>query len=190
MQQTFSLSRAHKYVERLHGEYDNALFQMTELLDPVVVHVQGDEDKALAQAEKLGALGVVAEKIHSAVTSIRLGIAAKNGEIGLHEKLAQRAALKRQIVSLERLLVHGSHTSSSSLDVEQVPAYMARTANQASLPTIRVRVLTEELKAKLDEQIAGLKRQEIRVGDEINELNHNKIVVEVDQEIAEMIGLT
>lgn len=189
MQHTFSLSRAHKLVERLHTQYDATLSQMESLLTPVTVNVVGDESKATKQAEKLAALGTEAEKISAVATAIRRAIAAKNGEIGLHEKLALRAALNRQINSLQNLLERGAYLSASALDGEQVTAYMARTAHQASLPVIKVKVFSEPVQAELEAQIAKLKRQEINVGDEINDLNHNKIDAEMDKDIAELIGL-
>lgn len=189
MQHTFSLSRAHKLVERLHSQYDATLSQMEALLTPVVVNVVGDESKADKQAEKFAALGTSAENISGVATKIRRAIAAKNGEIGLHEKLALRAALNRQINSLQNLLERGQYLSNTALDGEQVSAYMARTAHQASLPVIKVKVFSEKVQADLEGQIAKLKRQEITVGDEINDLNHNKIEAEVPQDIAELIGL-
>lgn len=190
MQYTFSLSRGHKYVERIHAEYDRTLSQMEAMLAPVTVNVVGDEARADKQVEKLNALGKAAEKLSATATTLRRAIAAKNGAIGLHEKLAHRAALNRQISSLETLLGQGGYASGSALEVDQVPAYMARTAHQASLPVIRVKVFNEQVQAELEAQIAKLNLQEIHVGDEINDLNHNKIEVEIDPGIAELIGLS
>jgi alkylated DNA nucleotide flippase Atl1 len=189
MQYTFSLSRAHKYVSRLHSEYDRNLEAQAEMIAPLIVHVLGDELKAEKQLLKMDLLAETAEKLAGASTAIRVAIAAKNGSIGLHEKLARRAALNRQIESLARLLLQAAHMSGSALEAEQVPAYIQRTAHQTTLPAIRVKVFTEKAQGEMEDKKIRLEREEQRLGDEINDMNQVSIQVDLDPEIAELIGV-
>lgn len=189
MSHTFSLSRAQKHVERLHAEHTRILEQQETLLSPVLVNVSGDEAKAEKHIIKFKALGATAQGISDAATTIRLAIAAKNGLIGIHEKLAERASLNRQIRLLEGLYAKGLYQSASALEVDQVPAYMARTANLTALPTIRVKVFNEGVQAEMEQKISKLKMAEMRVGDDINDLNQQKISVEISDEVAALIGM-
>lgn len=188
MEHTFSLSRAHKYVERLHAEHDRIFEQLSSTLSPITVHVVGDEDKADKQADRFKTLLESSDTISQALMNLRTAIAAKNGQIGLHEKLVQRAAISREIKALEAVLNQGVHYSGSAMEKDQVIPYMNRIAHMTSMQQVRVKVLSEALQETLEAKISKLKRQEIGVGDEINDMNGEKITVELDAEINTLIG--
>lgn len=185
----FSLSRAHKYVTRIHEKTDQINEQLTSLMMPIVVNVVGDESRATALRVKINDRLELIEKLAAGSTAIRLAIAEKNSAIGMHVHLANRAALSRQIQSLEAVLRHGQHASNSALDADQVPAYIARTSHLQTLPVVKVKVFNQDVQETLEEKIAKLKREELRLGDEINDLNSHQITVDLDAHIAEIIGL-
>jgi hypothetical protein len=186
---TFTLSRAHKLTERLTRERDQVFQDIATAVEPMTVNVMGEENRASeGQAEFSRLLKLVAS-LGTAKDVIRQAIAAENSRVGIHACLFKKADLHAEIRAYEGLLNASSYSQGSAIDKDSVVPYMSRISNMTSMHTVKVKVMTEDMKQELVRKIAALKREADRVSDDINDLNSHKISVEIDADVAEIIGL-
>lgn len=189
MTKTFTLSRAHKLVERLTRERDKIFEEISGVVVPLTVNVEGDESRANEGKAEFGRLLKLAAKIGKAKDVIRDEIAAANSRIGIHVCLFKKADLLAELKSYKGLLQTSLYNQANAIEQDQVPAYMARISGMTSMQHVKVKVFTESMKQDLVTKIEQLQRQADKVGDDINDLNANKITVDIDADVAEMIGL-
>jgi hypothetical protein len=186
---TFTLSRAHKLTERLSRERGQIFQNIGAAIEPVTVNVIGDEERiSVGQAEFNRLLKLIAS-LSTAKDAIRQAIAAENSKAGIHACLFRKADLLAETRAYEELLNMSTYSQGSAIDKESIVPYMTRISSLTSMQTVKAKVMTEDMKQELVRKIAALKRESDRVSDEINDLNSRKISVEIDADVAEMIGL-
>jgi uncharacterized protein YjbJ (UPF0337 family) len=189
MSKTFTLSRAHKLVERLTRERDKIFEEISGVIVPLTVNVQGDENRADEGKAEFARLLKLAAKIGTAKDAIRDQISMANSKIGIHTCLFKKADLLAELKAYKELLQASLYNQANAIEQDQVPAYMARISGMTSMQQVKVKVFTDSMKQELLAKIDQLQRLADKVGDDINDLNANKITVNIDDDVAEMIGL-
>ena len=184
------LGRAHKVIERLTRELGSRTRMLSLSLSPMRMQAPEDAEARITRRRDEVSEGLAeVVKLREALLAVRVAVAEKNSEVGIHALLAKEAVLKGEVATLGELvdaadLSHGIDLVSLAGAFER----MASSGNMHMQPSVNV--ATESLYAQLSKQLEVARARLDAMGDEINDLNSSsKICVELDDKVAALIGL-
>lgn len=192
--ETFSvtLSRAHKLAERVREKMTEAQMQISDLLDGVALPLDGSPEFIAELNDKESSSVTQLEKANlysAAYAHIRHMIGMVNSTSGVGQALAQREHLLRQIKTLKAALLSARSPSMTrsyfaSLDLDKL-----RSTNSNAHYGVRVRVAGEELISKLETDLAQAQRDEMRLSDQLADLNAARVHLKLPLEVAVELSL-
>jgi hypothetical protein len=193
---TLSLTRWHKVAERLTRAYT----QLTEAAQTVLTGTKVTGYLGTTQVERLR--GQAAEhleglrhafRLQDALVGIRRAIGEANARTGVNAELAEHDALARRQRFLERLLAAQTPQMIALEELDKLPApqlpptqnrYFSET--EAALP---VRTLDAPSEAALRAEVEELRTRAYALADHINDLNRERLTLELSEEAAQAAGL-
>ncbi|MFK4132218.1 hypothetical protein ACI2KR_07985 [Pseudomonas luteola] len=187
-----TLNRAHKISQRLTQHINEKNSQLSMLLSSVKIRVKSEFIRIEKNLEKAKATEEMLLQLQQAQLSLRLAIAAKNMEVGIHAKLSLHQELLRQRKLKQQLL----DTLSSHLVIAQPPSTALEVLARNSASTtindvfVTVQVADEAKVEEIESAIQALNFKLDQVSDEINSLNNHTITIEFTPEVAVLAGIS
>lgn len=190
-----TLSRAHKVADRLRQKMTEAQGQALAALKAEAIPVERSDavikelDARVSQGVELASK---ARRFSAAYARVRNAIGHANvmNEVGL--ALAEREHLLREIQHLKAVIAGlRSGTMSrevfESLDADKLQAMKSANPIYGHGPSIRI--CPESIIAKFEDELAQVQRQEMRLSDQLADLNAGKVTLSVPADIAEELSL-
>lgn len=187
-----TLSRAHKLAERVRQLMNKAQQEVATLLEGVALPIDGSSAFLAELDEKESQSEVQLEKARmysAAYAHIRHMVGMANSASGVVLALAQREHLLRQISTLKSALDTARSASMTrsyftSLDLDKV-----RSSAPNAHYGVRVRVAREDLINKLEADLAQAERDEMRLTDQLADLNAARVQLQLPLEVAQDLSL-
>lgn len=185
-QLTASLSRAHKYAERLKTRINELGAEASSLLGNQTVAGVGGEAQ-IAKLEGLAPLGIAAldqaQHYSHAFAKLRAAIGIENHNRGISEMLAELEGLNRTMGVLKVIL---ASASSKAIAPQDLAHYKPLNTN-AIHASISVAVLTPEHVQVLTARHAKAQREAFALSDRIAEANAKSFTFELPDDIAAVV---
>lgn len=191
---TVSLTRWHKVAERLARAYG----ELTEsarvaLVDTKVTGYLGETQVQRLQeqtAEQLEALRR-AFRLQDALVGIRRAIGEANARTGINAELAEHDALSRRQRFLETLLEAQTSQMVALGELDKLPApkLPEHSYHVDQVATLPVRTLDVPAEAALRREAEELRARVYALADRINDLNRERLTLELSEEAAQAAGL-
>jgi hypothetical protein len=182
------LGRGHKVIERLTRELNKRVSELQQAVAPMIVLAPEEaEDRLERRRADVVALRNQVSQIRSALLDVRVAVAQKNSEVGIHVLLARHAVQNAQTVALDHLC--SMMANDKGLSLSSVQGAFDRQKDSYS-QSVHVAVVTED-EAKENELARDGSRAHLdALGDEINDLNTStKLSVEIEESVAALVGL-
>jgi hypothetical protein len=185
-----SLSLAHVLVQNLTREstkQSTIAFNLTQSLQ--VYSADGVEAKLLDHSQKFQEELKRSNMLLDSLGVIKIAIGRKNGELQLNALLSERKVLERRKAHYE-LLINGVTNQRSAIDSSLVGAAFDRLANAEQLPSVIVKVIGQDVRDALAEELRQITKAEDLIGRKINALNQkNDVEFELDPYVADLINI-
>ncbi len=177
-----SLSRTHKIAERLKTRATELLAEALALSQPVSVTGTGT-----AQGQRLAAQGQRAldrseqgQRYLRAGAQVRTVIAKANDARGINDLLAQLDAVNRLVTHHKSLLEQCKQSGISAEELESFQPLSSQSLHYG----ITVNVMANDIRTKVEAQLATLQREAFQLADRIAEANAGRLTLELDDDIA------
>lgn len=192
-QYTLTLSRWHKVAERLARSYSELTqtarntFNNTQIngyLGPdQVCRLQ---EMATQQIDNL----YQAFEMQDALAHIRQAVGDTNARIGVSRELAEYDALTRRQKLLESILAAQNTAMVGFNELTELPNMIfSEDRYDRSKALVRVRMLDNDMTQKLRAEVDALRVRVYALADRISDLNHERLTLEISEEIATAAGL-
>ncbi len=182
------LGRGHKVIERLTRELNKRVSELQQAVAPMAVMAPEEAEARLERrrADVLALRNQVAQ-IRAALLSVRVAVAQKNSEVGIHVLLARHAVQNAQTVALD--LLCNVMDNDNGLSLSSVQGAFERQKGGYS-PSVSVAVVTEDEAKEIALARDGSRAHLDALGDEINDINTStKLSVEIEESVAALVGL-
>lgn len=185
-----SLSLAHVLVQNLTRESSKQSSIAYVLTQPLQVHTpEGVEAKLLDHSQKFQEELKRSNLLLESLGVIKIAIGRKNGDLQLNALLSERKVLERRKGHYE-LLISGFENQRSAIDSSLVGAAFDRQANAEQLPSVIVKVIDQDVRTQLADELRQITKAEDLLGRKINELNHkNDVEFELDPYVADLLSI-
>ncbi len=192
-QYMLTLSRWHKVAERLARSYSELTqtarntFNNTQIngyLGPdQVCRLQ---EMATQQIDNL----YQAFEMQDALAHIRQAVGDTNARIGVSRELAEYDALTRRQKLLESILAAQNTAMVGFNELTELPSMIfSEDRYDRSKALVRVRMLDNDMTQKLRAEVDALRVRIYTLADRISDLNHERLTLEIPEEIATAAGL-
>lgn len=190
---SLSLSRWHKVAERLARSYAE-LSQSTRntlintqvngyLGETQVSRLHAVSEQQLANLER-------AFLLQDALVQIRQALGEANARVGVTKDLAEYDVLIRRQKFLESILLAQGNEMIEFSELPQLPKQLVvEDRYDRSRGAVKVRMLTKEAETKLRDQAEQLRQRVYALSDRISDLNRERLVLELPDDIARVAGL-
>lgn len=177
-----SLSRTHKIAERLKARATELLAEALTLSHPVSVTGTGT-----AQGQRLAGQGQRAlertemgQRFLRAGATVRTVIARANEARGINDLLAQLDAVNRLVTHHKSLLEQAKQAGISAEELETFQPLNTQSLHYG----VTVNVMANDVRTKVESQLAVLQREAFQLADRIAEANAGRLKLELDDDIA------
>lgn len=188
---TVSLSRGHKIVERLTRLVDETHSAIEKNGQPYKAYLASDADEAGKRREKIRELLHKASVLENSLSVLRMAIAKNNGQVGIHELLAERAVLLQRA---RRLANTRRHTNDpiydSPIDDNKVADFFEHNEKIGKSVDVAIRVMNSSMTEQWVEMEKAVATQLDKLNDAINDKNvKTQVSFDLPENVAELIGL-
>jgi hypothetical protein len=183
------LGRGHKVIERLTRELNKRVSELQQAVAPMLVMAPEEAaDRLERRRAEVASLREQISQLRAALLTVRLAVAQKNSEVGIHVLLARHAVQGAHVAALDNLC--GVINNDSALSLSSVYGAFQRQKEGYSHQAVRVAVLEDNEVKKTGLALDASRAHLDSLGDEINDLNTStKLIVEIEESIAALVGL-
>lgn len=190
---TLSLSRWHKVAERLSRTYN----ELTKSINTTFTNTEINGYLGDAQITRLreAAHNEMAKLAHAfdlqdALIYIRQSVGEANAKAGVATALAEYDAHNKRLKLFESILAAQTSDMISFDEIPHLPSQIvAENRYDRSLLSVRIRMLDAVAESKLRKDAENLRTKVYALADHINDLNCEKITLELPEDITQSAGL-
>lgn len=190
---TLSLARWHKVAERLARNYaELTRSALTTFTNTTINGFLGDTQIARLKEQTTQQLDGLrhAFTLQDALASIRQALGEANAAAGISRQLAEFDALSRRQKCLETILAGQSSDMVSFDEMSQLPnQIVSEDRYERQKGSVRVRMLDAEMVKTLQAEAEALRAKVYALADRINDMNRERVTLELSEEIATAAGL-
>jgi hypothetical protein len=185
-----TLNRAHKIAERLGQRASEVKDEATKLAGQVLL--QGYTPGQIERLTNNGTNTLVLLKEHASLAqaqgSIRAAIGRANANVGVSDTLNKIEVNKKVLAALNAVI--GEQRADQAVQAREVADYKTMTEGSTMRGNhINVAVLSPEQNAELKAEVTRIERLNFGLADELASLNATTMEIELDDKLADLVGL-
>lgn len=191
-----TLNRWHKVVERLTLQLSHVDSQLRDAGAPVRVNlIPGSDLRSFdADIQKFDSLLAEYQLLGSTIYTIKSAVGVANAQLGISDKIAMQAALRKQANAFRRAMASMKGTGVTQDEAKNLLKVLTKKAiaeeGTNSLQTaVMVKLFTDEQVAMIDTNIVAIERNINRIADEVSDLNKEKIKLNIAAYAVAVAGL-
>jgi len=187
---TLTLSRWHAVAERLQAKARELTVQAQQTLGRTqVAAYHGQEQTLRTDATDAKAKIALVRRLHQQLGTIRARLGQANQEQGVTAALAEQQVLKNTLALLREL---GGIDTSQQASIDTLADTFAKRAGTTVAVydrQVAVAMLTREEVKAFQAEAEAVQAKAYALADQINDLNREKLSIDLDQDIAALAGL-